>query len=80
MSKITNLYYANLFVDSVQDAKKQFLSTFVYDEKVRKPLESFVEAQRAYTKELNRIGDEMVTYVSVASKNAYDQVSKFVKA
>lgn len=79
MSKITSLYYTNLFVDQVQNAKKQFLSTFVLDEKVRQPLESFVEAQRTYTKELNRVADEIFNYGIVASKNAYDQVAKTVK-
>lgn len=80
MSKITSLYYTNLFVDQVQNAKKQFLSTFVLDEKVRQPLEAFVEAQRTYTKELNRVADEIFNYSVVASKNAYDQVAKAVKA
>ena len=79
MSKITTLWYTNLFVDTVQNAKNQFLDTFVPDEKVKAPLKEFVEAQRVFTKQINRSAEEILNYSIVASKEAFDKVSKTVK-
>lgn len=79
MSKITTLWYTNLFVDTVQNAKNQFLDTFVPDEKVKAPLKEFVEAQRTFTKQINRSADEIFNYSIVASKEVFDKVSKTVK-
>jgi len=79
MSKITTLWYTNLFVDTVQNAKNQFLDTFVPDEKVKAPLKEFVEAQRVFTKQINRSADEILNYSIVASKEVFDKVSKTVK-
>ena len=38
-------------VDSVQSAKKQFVSTFVQNEKIKEALNGFVDAQATYTKD-----------------------------
>jgi 3-oxoacyl-(acyl-carrier-protein) synthase len=70
MSKITALYYANSFVDAVQDAKNKFVDTFVTDEKVKAPLKEFVEAQRTFTKQINRSIDEVAQYAIVATQEA----------
>lgn len=43
-------FMANTVIDSVQSGKKQFISTFVTDEKIATILENFVDAQTAYTK------------------------------
>lgn len=71
MSKITPLYYADSFVDAVQDAKNKFVDTFITDEKVKAPLKEFVEAQRTFTKQINRSIDEVSQYAVVASKEAF---------
>ena len=76
MSAITPLYYANLFVDQVQDAKKKFVETFIFDDKVAAPLKQFVEAQRTFTKEVNRSAVEMVEYVSASSKASFEKMKK----
>jgi hypothetical protein len=47
-------------VDSVQSAKKQFVSTFVQNEKIKEALNGFVDAQASYTK-------DAITAGSVAS-------------
>ena len=78
MSKITTLFYVNQFVDTVQNAKNQFLDTFVWDEKVKAPLKSFVEAQREYTKQVNRSISEVADYSLVAAKNAFETAKKSV--
>lgn len=41
---------ANAFIDNIQDSKKQFVATFVTDDKLAAILEEFVDAQTAYTK------------------------------
>ncbi len=42
--------FAYAAVDAVQDAKKQFVSTFIKHDEIGKILTQFVEAQTAYTK------------------------------
>jgi hypothetical protein len=77
MSKITPLYYANTFVDAVQDAKNKFVETFVFDAKVKAPLKEFVEAQREFTKQINRSIDEVAQYAVASTKTAVEQAQKF---
>jgi len=76
MSAITPLFYANLFVDQVQDAKKKFIETFILDDKVAAPLKQFVEAQRTFTKEVNRSASEVADYTVIASKAAFEKMKK----
>ena len=76
MTKTTPLFYINQFVDTVQDAKNKAIETFVYDDKVAAPLKSFVEAQRTFTKEVNRSVVEFADYVTVSAKSAFEKVSK----
>ena len=45
-------FFADTAIDAVQDAKTTFIKTFVTDEKVQKPLQSFVEAQRTFAKQV----------------------------
>lgn len=40
----------NAFIDTVQGAKSQFLSTFVLDKAMRSSLQEIVDAQTAFTK------------------------------
>lgn len=76
MSAITPLYYANQFVDTVQNAKNQFLKTFVTDEKVRAPLVDFVESQREFTKQINRSVQELTDQAITATKNLVEKTKK----
>jgi hypothetical protein len=76
MSKITPLFYANLFVDQVQDAKNKFVETFVLDDKVAAPIKQFVEAQRTFTKEVNRSAVEMADYVAASTKASFEKMKK----
>jgi hypothetical protein len=62
--------YANQFVDTVQDTKTNVLKTMITDEKVRAPLQSFVDAQTVFSKEMVKIADNMFTQFST-------QVEKF---
>jgi hypothetical protein len=51
----------------------------VFDDKVAAPLKQFVEAQRTFTKEINRSASEVAEYAVTATKNAFEKV-KTVKA
>jgi uncharacterized protein YueI len=62
--------YANLFVDSIQTAKSNTLKSMITDEKVRAPLQSFIDAQTTFAKEMVRIADNMYN-------QAADQIEKF---
>jgi hypothetical protein len=46
------LQSVNTFIDTVQDAKNSVVKTFVKDESIAKSLTSFVESQRAFTKQV----------------------------
>ena len=46
------MFYADMTIDVVQDAKNKFLDTFVKEESVKKPMKAFVEAQRIFTKQI----------------------------
>jgi hypothetical protein len=56
--------YANQFVDTVQDTKKNILKTMITDEKVRAPFQSFVDAQTTFSKEMVKIADNVLTQFS----------------
>lgn len=51
--------YANIFVDTFQTAKTNALKSMVTDEKVRAPLQSFIDAQTTFAKEMVRIADSV---------------------
>ena len=79
MSKITPLYYVNTFVDTVQDAKKKVVEQFVSDSKVAAPLNQFIEAQREFTKELNRTMHEIADYAVTSTKESMEKVTAQLK-
>lgn len=78
-SIFTPLYFANFFVDQVQDAKNKAIETFVYDDKARKSLKDFVEAQRTFTKEANRSVIELTDYLTIQTKDVVEKAVKSVK-
>ena len=53
------LVYANMAIDAIQNAKTGALKTFVTDENIRKPLQSFVDAQTTFAKEVAKISNEV---------------------
>lgn len=73
-TKTTGLFFANQFVDTVQNAKNQFLDTFVWDEKLKASLKEFVEAQREFTKKVNHSVSEVTEYSFVSAKTAFEKI------
>ena len=53
------LAYANMAIDAIQNAKSSWLNTFVKDESVKAPLQHFVEAQTAFTKQVAKTAWEV---------------------
>ena len=75
-SIFTPLYFANYFVDQVQDAKNKVVDTFVYDTKMKESIKSFVEAQREFTKQVNRTTNEVVELSTVAFKEVAEKAQR----
>ena len=53
------LMYANMAIDAIQNAKSSWLNTFVKDETVKTPLQNFVDAQTAFTKQVAKTAWEV---------------------
>ncbi len=64
------LMYANMAIDAFQSSKTTWLKTFIVDEQVRTPLQQFVDAQTAFTKQVVK------TYWDVTGAAAEAIVSK----
>ena len=47
-----NEYMTNMFIDSVQNAKKTFVDTWFKTDELSKPLNEFVDAQTTFTKQV----------------------------
>jgi hypothetical protein len=73
-TKTNNLWFANQFVDTVQNAKSQFLDTFIWDEKIKAPLKKFVEAQREFTKQVNNSAAEVIEHSFASAKATFDKI------
>ena len=78
-SIFTPLYFANYFVDQVQDAKNKVVDTFVYDDKIKESIKDFVEAQRTFTKQVNRTTNEVVELSTTAMKEVAEKTAKAIK-
>lgn len=49
---MNNEFMTNMFIDAVQNAKREWIKTFVQTETLAKPMRDFVDLQGKYTKEL----------------------------
>ncbi len=55
------LQQVNTFIDTVQDAKKQIVKTFVQDKTLSQTITDFVESQRIFTKQIAKTTFEVAT-------------------
>lgn len=46
-----NEYMTNMWIDTIQNAKKTWVDTWVKDETMSKPLHAFIKIQTEFTKE-----------------------------
>lgn len=59
----------NTFVDSVQSAKTQFVDTFVKNEELKKPLQTYIDAQASFAKKMAQESLTFFTTMGVAAHN-----------
>lgn len=52
------------FIDTVQNGKKYFVSTFVTDETLRKSLNGFVDTQTEFVKQIVKLNNDMFAYTT----------------
>lgn len=64
-------------IDTVQNGKKTFVSTFVQNEAVAKALNSFVDAQSEYTKKAVKVGQDTATVLTQEVVKAMRDTAKF---
>jgi hypothetical protein len=68
-------------IDAVQEAKKQFVKTFVQHEGIANAMNTFVDSQAEYTK---RAADASMAFATslgliITSKQFFDDVAKTIK-
>ena len=64
-------------IDAFQNGKKQFVNTFVTNESVKETLNSFVDAQTAYTKAAFETGTETAASLAKEMTKSLSEVAKF---
>lgn len=70
------MFATNAFIDSIQTYKKFYVSSFITDEKIKKALNSFVDAQTAYTKQVVKSFEDVSTQVYDEAVKKYNEISK----
>ena len=70
------MFYANMAIDSIQDAKITFLKQTVQEESLKKPLVDFVEAQRVFTKQIAKSASDVITLTTQTFPNAITGTTK----
>jgi hypothetical protein len=63
------MFAYDTFIDTVQNSKKFFVNSFITEEKVRETLNSFVDAETTFTKQILKSVEDVGSYVK-------DQVEK----
>lgn len=58
------MFTADMFIDTVQNSKKYFVNTFVTDKEMNKTLNSLVDKQTEFTKEVVKANEKLVTLMT----------------
>lgn len=64
-------------IDAVQGAKKQFVKTFVQNEKVADAMNTFIDEQATYTKKAAKVGSDTATTLVSEYTKAVQEAMKF---
>ena len=70
------MFYSNMAIDSIQNAKINFLKQTVKEESLQKPLVDFVEAQRIFTKQIAKSANDVITLATETFANAISGTAK----
>lgn len=46
-----NSYMTNMWIDAIQNAKRSWVTTWVKDESLSKPMNAFIDSQTTFTKD-----------------------------
>jgi hypothetical protein len=71
------MFTFDAMIDTVQTGKKQFVKTFVNNEKIADALNEFIDAQTAYTKQAVNVGTRTATTLGKEAMNNMETVAKF---
>jgi len=69
------MFYSNMAIDSIQNAKINFLKQTVKEDSLQKPLVDFVEAQRVFTKQIFKSASDVMTVASETIANTISGIS-----
>jgi hypothetical protein len=58
------MFAYNTFIDTVQGGKKTFVNMFVTDEKVKAPLNAFVDAQTVFVKQIFKSFEDLTAHAT----------------
>jgi len=64
------MFALDTFIDTIQNAKKQIVTTFVTDKELQKPLFAFVEAQTDFVKQIVKTNEVLATQTKDAFTKA----------
>ena len=64
-------------IDAVQTGKKQFVKTFVQNEKVADAMNTFIDEQASYTKKAAKVGSETITTLMSETTKTMQEAMKF---
>jgi hypothetical protein len=66
------MFALDTFIDTIQNAKKQIVTTFVTDKELQKPLFAFVEAQTDFVKQIVKTNEALTNQ----TKDAFTKTLK----
>ena len=64
-------------IDAVQTGKKQFVKTFVQNEKVAEAMNTFIDEQAAYTKKAAKVGTDTIAPLTSEMVKTSQEAMKF---
>ena len=64
-------------IDAVQNGKKQFVKTFVQNEKVAEAMNTFIDEQATYTKKAAKVGMDTMTTLTSEMVKSVQEAAKF---
>jgi len=69
------MFYANMAIDSIQNAKINFLKQTVKEDSLQKPLVDFVEAQRVFTKQVAKSANDVMNIAAETFANSISGIT-----
>ena len=71
------MFTVDATIDAVQNGKKQFVKTFVQNEKVAEAMNTFIDEQATYTKKAAKVGMDTMTTLTSEMVKSVQEAAKF---